>query len=249
MTLAATVRLDPPVLETSLESAPGTTLSIEQRRWSRDGRLELIAMASGEDLSAFEEGLDADATVSEWMPIGRDGGRGIYRVRLTERATGCVDFDDWTGGQAVFREERWTGDEWVLEGIFQDRSVLQAFTVGCEKNGVPFELVRLTEDPESLGYRRSGLTELQLETLWIAFEAGHFSIPREASLGELSEEFGVSRQALSERIRRGVGTLVEDALRARPTPDGHEPAESEGDIPNDATVGSSPVDPLSAIDS
>lgn len=249
MTLAATVRLDLPVLGSSLESVPGTTLSVEQRQRSRGGQSELVAAVSGEDLSAFEEGLDTDSTVSEWMSIGRDDDQGIYRIRLTRAATETVEFDDWSDGRAVFTEQRWTGDGWVLDGIFHDRSALRAFIDGCEKNGVPLELVRLADDPASLDRRRSGLTELQLETLRTAFEAGHFHVPRGASLGELSAEFDVSRQALSERLRRGVGTLVENTLRARPGTDGYEPAESESGVPDDTTGEPSPIDSLSAADS
>jgi hypothetical protein len=249
MTLVATVRLDLPVLETCLESVPGTTLSVEQRRRSRGGRLELVTVVSGEGLSEFEGGLAADSTVAEWTPIGRDGDRGTYRIRLTRAAAGVVEFDNWSEGRAVFTEERLTGNGWVLEGLFQDRSAFRAFIGGCERNGVSLELLRLADDSASLDRRRSGLTELQLETIRTAFEAGYFHVPRGTSLDELSEEFDVSRQALSERIRRGVGTLVESTLRARPEAGGGESDESESDVPDDGTGEPSPVGPLGVADS
>jgi hypothetical protein len=37
-------------------------------------------------------------------------------------------------------------------------------------------------------------------------------VPRRASLSDIADELGVSTQAVSERLRRGVTTLVTNAL-------------------------------------
>jgi predicted DNA binding protein len=42
-------------------------------------------------------------------------------------------------------------------------------------------------------------------------------VPRETTLANLAAEIEVSHQALSERLRRGHGTLVERSLRPGPT--------------------------------
>ncbi|MFC7009142.1 helix-turn-helix domain-containing protein [Halalkalicoccus salilacus] len=57
-----------------------------------------------------------------------------------------------------------------------------------------------------------GLTERQRNTLVAAFEAGYFTVPRETSLSDLAERQDASHQALSERLRRATGNLVESAL-------------------------------------
>lgn len=45
-----------------------------------------------------------------------------------------------------------------------------------------------------------------------ATQAGYFKVPKEVTLKELAEAQGVSHQAMSEQIRRGVHHLIEQSL-------------------------------------
>lgn len=56
------------------------------------------------------------------------------------------------------------------------------------------------------------LTEQQYHALVAALEADFYEIPRGATLEELAKDLGVSHQALSERLRRGQKTILEEAL-------------------------------------
>lgn len=47
-----------------------------------------------------------------------------------------------------------------------------------------------------------GLTDRQDEALRIAYEWGHFDIPRRASLEDVAEELGITPSSVSERLRR-----------------------------------------------
>lgn len=57
-----------------------------------------------------------------------------------------------------------------------------------------------------------GLTDIQHDTLVTAIRAGYYDVPRSLLMGELTDELGVSQQALSNRLRRRHRTLVENAL-------------------------------------
>jgi hypothetical protein len=46
------------------------------------------------------------------------------------------------------------------------------------------------------------LTPAQREALAMAVDRGYFSSPREVSLSELATELSISKQAVSQRIRR-----------------------------------------------
>jgi hypothetical protein len=59
---------------------------------------------------------------------------------------------------------------------------------------------------------RFGLTESQCLTLVTALGRGYYDIPRTVDVGGLAEEFGVARQAVSERLRRGHRTMSKDGL-------------------------------------
>lgn len=56
------------------------------------------------------------------------------------------------------------------------------------------------------------LSDEQQTTLRLAYDRGYYSIPREIRAKALAEELGVTHQAVSERLRRGRGNLVEHML-------------------------------------
>lgn len=59
-----------------------------------------------------------------------------------------------------------------------------------------------------------GLTPPQRVTLARAVETGYYSLPREISTVELADQFDISDQAATERLRRGITTLVTNTLLA-----------------------------------
>jgi predicted DNA binding protein len=58
------------------------------------------------------------------------------------------------------------------------------------------------------------LSEAERETLETAVSEGYFESPREATLGTLAEEFGVSKPAVSKTLRRGQQKLFERTVEA-----------------------------------
>jgi len=42
---------------------------------------------------------------------------------------------------------------------------------------------------------------------------GYFSVPREATAGDVADRLGVTKQAVSERLRRAMETAARRALR------------------------------------
>lgn len=52
-----------------------------------------------------------------------------------------------------------------------------------------------------------------------AYEGGYYDVPRGATADELSTELGVSHQAVSKRLRRAHGPLIQTALELG-APDG-----------------------------
>jgi predicted DNA binding protein len=59
-----------------------------------------------------------------------------------------------------------------------------------------------------------GVTQLQRDTLMHAVRGGYYSIPRRMSTQDLADEFGISDQAVTERLRRAIVTLTENTLIA-----------------------------------
>lgn len=59
---------------------------------------------------------------------------------------------------------------------------------------------------------RSRLTDEQREALRTASEAGYYDVPRDATMGDVSERLDISHQTLSERFRRAHEKLVANEL-------------------------------------
>jgi predicted DNA binding protein len=104
-----------------------------------------------------------------------------------------------------------TGERWEFELRFLDSAALGEFQRSCADQGVPISVHRVT-DPESADGDGYGLTGPQREALLLAFEEGYFDAPRGATLTELGERLGITRQAVSYRLRAGTERLLAATL-------------------------------------
>jgi predicted DNA binding protein len=102
-------------------------------------------------------------------------------------------------------------DRWKLRVMYPDRDELSAINDFCNSHGLSFSVESVREmEGEPAG--RYGLTTEQFEALTAAAERGLFEVPRGVTIEQLAEAFDISHQAMSERIRRATGALVEDTL-------------------------------------
>lgn len=181
--------------------------------------------------------LDATASVplcaGLWLAeAGADVGESLTRVdparastEVAESETGAlyrVRYGDAFDGTAVYRaaveqEGAVVGGRageatWQLRLRFPDRDAAGAFRERCGEAGVDGAVDALYEDDAPRRGTRFSLTEPQRRALVAAGRRGYFEVPRETSLAGLAEELDVSSQAASERVRRGLDSLVEETL-------------------------------------
>ena len=105
-----------------------------------------------------------------------------------------------------------TTDSWGLELRFPTHEALSAFQDHYveEDIGVTVERIYNPTKPDAGPWY--GLTPPQRETLADAVEGGYYSLPRQISTQELADSFDISDQAVTERLRRGISTLVRNTL-------------------------------------
>jgi predicted DNA binding protein len=145
--------------------------------------------------------------VADIQRLSEADDRRLYRVELTGAAP-VVTYDVWIDLGAARLEMRYTKGRWHTRMRFPDRQSLSTFSGFCDDHGLDFRLDRLYDINASHDLPRDGLTSCQRETLQLAHERGYFTVPREATLGDLATDLGVSNQAVSERLRRGCTRLV-----------------------------------------
>ncbi|SFH06156.1 HTH DNA binding domain-containing protein [Halopelagius inordinatus] len=168
--------------------------------------------------SAIEDALTDAYDVGEWTLVGVAGETRRYQVvpALSLEEQLGHHLDDLEGLEALATAdaiiERITvvSDGWRQTGWFADRDVFREFSSFWQRNA-DFRLHRLTRDGESEP-PGDGLTDRQHEALRIAYELGHFDIPRQASLEDVAAELDISPSAVSERLRRAQTGLIEETV-------------------------------------
>ncbi|EMA53481.1 MULTISPECIES: helix-turn-helix domain-containing protein [Halococcus] len=194
---------------TALSAAPSVEFEIEREYGTRSATPVAFCWARGDDLATFDRGLERDETVTDIQRLSESDDRRLYRVRLTGTAP-VMTYDAWIDLGAARLEMCYTDGRWHTRMRFPDREALTTFSGFCDEHGLEFRLDRLYDTDPSDGPPRDRLTSCQRETLQLAHERGYFDIPRQATLGDLAEDLGVSNQAVSERLRRGCARLVGD---------------------------------------
>lgn len=92
----------------------------------------------------------------------------------------------------------------VLEGVLEAAGE----TVGVEL----LSISPLDEEGNSAVEGRFNLTSAQAEALSAAYEMGYFTVPREATAGDVAAEIGISKSAFGERLRRAQAAIFERVL-------------------------------------
>lgn len=199
------------VLGQALRADPEMTVELERVIPSGQEMLPFF-WAYNEEFGAFEAAVEEKLAIEQLTALEREGSVGLYHAEWTDQISGLLRIVVET--KATVIEARGTAEEWTFGLRFPDRESLRTFQRACDDHGVGIALQRLhrltpMEEAELGGQVTDyGLTRKQRETLVVAFREGYFDDPRGISLEELSETFGVSARAVSQRLRRGVSNLV-----------------------------------------
>jgi len=117
--------------------------------------------------------------------------------------------DDHDG---VVRRGRGTADTWTFETRFPSHDAFASFGSACVETELGTEVERVYNPTRRGTGAWYGLTPRQRRTLELAVERGYYDIPRRCTTIELADELGISDQAVTERLRRGIVTFVTNAL-------------------------------------
>ena len=188
---------------------PDLRVQLTTQAPTADGDWMLFLTASGDGVEGLDETLRHDSTVADPTVLTATADHRVYRVRIVDglRVSGVL-------GDLGFRVLDVTSDggDWRYRIQGPDRTALTAFFDYCQEVGIAFELERIYRVPGSDTRAPRSLTDGQAEALRLANEGGYFAVPREMTLGDLAEELDISRQAASERLRRAVGSLLDETF-------------------------------------
>lgn len=189
---------------------PEMTVEVERVVAHADDRIVPYFWTSGGDQEVFERAARDDPSVAELTKLDQRDGATLYRAEWIEDVETVAYAYTQTG--ATLLDASGKDGRWELQLRFDDEGASSSFQRYLEGSDRSVDVHRLYRPTQPRVAGQPGLTDLQHDTLVTALRAGYYEVPRELSMDELADELGVSQQALSNRLRRGHRTLIENSL-------------------------------------
>jgi len=213
MGVATTFEVEVPAstfaLAETFERTPDVTVRMERTICGGDEETMPYAWVSGVESGDAANLLAADSSVEAVRKLGEDDGGELCEVKFEG---GICEFTDAIAerGGAILRANA-AGGVWTLQLRFADRSDIGEVFDDEFSQRYDATVTRLYGSNDA-PTPRTDVTDKQRQALSAAFEMGYYSVPRDVDLRTVGEQLGISRQAVSERLRRGHELLVGDYL-------------------------------------
>jgi predicted DNA binding protein len=196
-------------LNHTLETLPDVEVECERIVDSGDGAVMPLLWVRYAEREEVEAAFEEDSSVDNVTCLSDFGDELLYRMDWIDHVDLLLQM--LTNAEATVLDAYGHGDRWTLRVLYPEREKFSATHEFCEGHGLVFDVASIRDlDGEPAG--RFGLTESQYRALVLAAQRGYYEVPRETELADLADELDISHQALSERLRRATGSLVEDTL-------------------------------------
>lgn len=199
------------ILGRALQEAPG--LSVELEKMIPTGNTAIpYFWAVGEDKEPFDAVLERESELSEFEVIDELDGRWLYRAEWDPSADTFIQ--TMVKHDAILQEAGGDAESWSFQLRFTDSHDLSEFHTHCREQDIDLTVDSLYNPIEPETIEMGDLTEAQRSLIERVYDAGYFEVPRKVTLVEIADELGISDQAVNERLRRGLNTLIEATLKS-----------------------------------
>lgn len=191
------------------EDQPNVEIELEKVVPLGEGTMPLFWVEDGDDDQTMADLQDTPLT-EDVRILAADDGRTLFQLDWDPEIDSIIQPLVETGGRVL--EAEGNSDSWEFRLQFPDRDTLAAFRKQYRETGLEVEIVRLY-NPDTF-HDEEMLTDEQTEAILTAYEKGYWEVPRQTTLAELAMELDISDNSVSQRVRRGISTLVEETLVA-----------------------------------
>lgn len=207
----ATMPADQFALADTFAAMPEVECETVQLVAKEDGCVAPFCWMSAPDLDELHETLKADSSTTEVECLLEQDDRCLYRIRWQSRIRVVISLLGIEDGRLL--DAHGEDGRWELRVLFPSHDSVSATYEVCQEHGVDLTIHRVKGVVESMDRGGNELTDKQFEALAAGIESDYYHVPRGRSLEELANELDISHQALSERLRRGHRTLIQQTLR------------------------------------
>lgn len=177
-----------------------------------DPMITPFVWVTGTRHEAFEERVRTNPIVKELLVLDTIGDSCLYRIEWTEPPRDLLEAISTS--EAVVLEALGDG-EWLFRLRFTDHDKLTRFHNAILEQDIAIHIERTyTLSERSDHGHRFDLTVQQREALVLALHRGYFETPSKVDLADLAAELGITKQAISTRIRSANEKVLQGVLLA-----------------------------------
>lgn len=214
-------------LHETITTCPNATFEIERVVATSSEQIMPYVWVQADDFDALEQAFESDPTVvaTTHLSTADDDTERSYRMEWTGPIDMIVHLLTEQDGTITHADGR--DGIWALRVLFPDRAALSRAHEFSKTNGFSLD-VRAIYAMDDERRMQVGLTKPQTEALVTGYEHGYFEVPRGMTLSDLAAQEGVSHQSLSERLRRGMDTLIAQTLITGSEPEQEDEGQGSG---------------------
>lgn len=197
-----------------LEQYPDIDIELVRVIPLRDGIIPLF-WVEGADPDQIEATIRGDSLTEDIELLTEADGRYLFEIRWSTEVDALIK--PMIESRAKVLTAQGTADSWSFRLQFVNRSMLADFRQRCQDNAIQFSLQALY-NPTIPGepVEEGEVSPQQYDLLATAHKNGYWHVPRDIELGELANLIGISSNAASQRMRRGLDTIVGQAIARKP---------------------------------
>jgi predicted DNA binding protein len=197
----------------TLSDLDGIAVEIERVVAHTEAHVMPYVWIEVDDVDALDRALSADPSIEEFERVSETDESVLYRMHWIENVHFLLKVLLEYEGTILSAAASTEG--WQLRALFPSRECVSRTYEYARDSGLSLTLSTIFEVEEGRE-GRFGLTREQADALTRATERGFFKVPREIDLQSLADEFGISHQSLSERLRRAQHTLNANTVLVGP---------------------------------
>ena len=165
-----------------------------------------------EGFATFEERVRDNDLVASLTALDGHTNKMLYRIEWAGPVDGLLEafrtFD------MAIEDATGTTDEWQFRVFYEDHGTLSEFRQYCVDHSIPITVERVFNPSPPDDDAPYDLTSDQLEAIRLAFDEGYYDIPRKTTMTDMGDELDISRQAVSNRLRRGMVQLLDHTINS-----------------------------------
>lgn len=200
------------ILGKALQETEGISIEVEKMIPTGGSAIPYFWVI-GENRERFDAVLESEPELSTFDVIDTLDDRQLYRAEWNPSVDTFVQMI--IEHDVVLQEAGGDAESWEFQLRFPDSQQLSEFRTACQKKGITLTVMSLYNPIEPTAIDTRDLTEAQLSLIERAFDEGYFDVPRKITLAELADDLDISGQAVNERLRRGLSTLIGATIKSK----------------------------------